>query len=793
MVLILFFNLIIPRFQPTCPITGRPGMKVVVRSDTSETPEVRFTPEIRSLADSLGRDPRRIYEWVRNHIRYLPYHGSIRGSRATILDSCGNDIDQASLLLALLRYSRIPSRYVIGRIHLGIEAILHWLGEKEKSDAIEILKSIGARPIWDAETTEVEFNHCWVRAKIPMQYYRGSGSDELGRIWIPLFPALKSHKSASGPDIPQEMGFNPEGFFADWRRLDSLTDPMVFYRDGIIQYLNQNYPDLTYDEILDKKEIVPEEFPILPFTGPAPDSGAAEVALPDSLRNYLLIRIERAGEAVLTRSVLISDVFDCGFLIDYIPATHEDSILVKRYGGIWNVPPYLLSVRPEVVIADTGVAVGAKLSMLEKIDLFLDLYASSGPSIRYPLKTRSGVVFGIGITGINPQLPENHYARLALETRIEELVREIGWTMHGERIAKPRPKLAFPILSISYSGGVPVAIDLLGDGFGCWPIDDLVVPGKDRSDLNPLAGIISAYQLSRTIDGISPLDFFFTAETLRIPIFRITDKNSPLIDSLRQPDSVKALVVELIERFGLVQIPRDSIAIGNLTGTGIWTFNPTTGEGMMILSDQLWARSRIREKIIEITAPGEGALVGTNEPVGCRCRVRAQGSIGWEFEPPPYRIDTILPESLIIYPRSGLQRIVAELRSDTVVVGADTVFITARYNGIEGVEITSPQDSSYTNLDTVGVEGIFYGDSVYLNGETASTSGGRFRISVATSEGVMKIKASLISKEDSKDDSFQDPPLSRLIHIFVDRTKPEPPKNLKIDYGEHYPRSRYEY
>ncbi len=57
-----------------------------------------------------------IFAFVRNEIGYESYRGSLRGSRGTLWSMAGNALDQASLLIALLRASGIPARYAQGTI-----------------------------------------------------------------------------------------------------------------------------------------------------------------------------------------------------------------------------------------------------------------------------------------------------------------------------------------------------------------------------------------------------------------------------------------------------------------------------------------------------------------------------------------------------------------------------------------------------------------------------------------------------------------------------------------------------
>lgn len=73
---------------------------------------VEITPEITELARGLRNDPVEIYNFVRNKIAYQAYSGSWKGATGTYLDRAGNDVDQASLLIALLRASKIAGSNV---------------------------------------------------------------------------------------------------------------------------------------------------------------------------------------------------------------------------------------------------------------------------------------------------------------------------------------------------------------------------------------------------------------------------------------------------------------------------------------------------------------------------------------------------------------------------------------------------------------------------------------------------------------------------------------------------------
>ena len=71
-------------------------------------------PFIIAKAAELGNDPQQIFAFLRDDIGYESYLGSLRGARGALWSKAGNALDQASLMIALLRASGIPARYVGG-------------------------------------------------------------------------------------------------------------------------------------------------------------------------------------------------------------------------------------------------------------------------------------------------------------------------------------------------------------------------------------------------------------------------------------------------------------------------------------------------------------------------------------------------------------------------------------------------------------------------------------------------------------------------------------------------------
>ncbi|MCK4744871.1 transglutaminase domain-containing protein [Candidatus Parcubacteria bacterium] len=89
---------------------------------------VVITPEIEALVEELKYDPLKIFYWVHNNIKIDFYHGSRGGSVGALEKMEGNQYDQCSLLIALLRAAGLHTRYARGWAELSEEKLMNWTG-----------------------------------------------------------------------------------------------------------------------------------------------------------------------------------------------------------------------------------------------------------------------------------------------------------------------------------------------------------------------------------------------------------------------------------------------------------------------------------------------------------------------------------------------------------------------------------------------------------------------------------------------------------------------------------------
>lgn len=65
-----------------------------------QIPRDTFDP--KAIVEKVGRDPTKLFEWVRDNTYLVPYRGLLRGETGVLMDRLGNSLDRAMLLYALL-------------------------------------------------------------------------------------------------------------------------------------------------------------------------------------------------------------------------------------------------------------------------------------------------------------------------------------------------------------------------------------------------------------------------------------------------------------------------------------------------------------------------------------------------------------------------------------------------------------------------------------------------------------------------------------------------------------------
>ena len=296
---------------------------------------------ITQLAEALG-DPNSIYHFVKNYIKTEGYIGAKKGAAITLAQTGGNDLDQASLLIVLLRAKKIPARYVTGTIQITTEQALEITGASNTNAAGRILASgyKDTKTIYDKDNTIIGFQmiKTWVEAYIPYTDYRGAGNMSGDKIWVQLDPSFKKLESKI-ENIDADFSDNDIALIETINKVsadnkEAFGDP-INLPDKIPYYYNEiKLADETY---------IPSS---LPYTVVSLDDCYSFIKDEDKYTFSVSI----GDEDIFSYPLL--ELYGRPVIINFEPASQDDQEVVERYDKITDVPAYLVNVVPVVSVGD---------------------------------------------------------------------------------------------------------------------------------------------------------------------------------------------------------------------------------------------------------------------------------------------------------------------------------------------------------------------------------------------------------------------------------------------------------
>jgi len=598
-------------------------------ADLAETIEVQFTEDIKAKAEELGKSPVKIYEYVRNNIEYVPTYGSIQGADMCLQTKQCNDFDTASLLIALLRYSGIHARYIYGTIEVPIEKVKNWVGGfTDSMTALNFVASSRIPVIGITEGGQIKYaqiEHMHVEAYLPYGNYRGTMIDQSIMTWIPMDGSYKQYDYSNSLDVVNNVTFDESSYLS--KVVDST--PVEFYLEQIQSYLDANIPDKTTDDVKMTKGIKEENLELLSSTLPYKtiDKIATLSELTDNYRYKVETTIPDVLGSGLSYQVSIPEIIGKRFTISYIPATSADEQLIDQYGGFYNVPAYLLTVKPAVKIEGDIVALGDEILVGTEQELDISLiYPDSSKTDRIAHAIKAGGYYAIGLVakGLKEDLIEQRfekYKEVIIEDypdsyndpllgevlnmtilryfyNMDESKTELSEVSHYAYNKDISEGLAAKNIDVSYIYGVPYKIT---------PSTSRVDIAREVSNLLPLNGdrnkkieIVNILGLTSSIlenqtleqmmsiDSISAVKCIQLANEKGIPIHYIDQDNlMSEITVISVSEDVKTSIRDAINQGNVVTIPETDLQYNSWYGIGWIAEDPTTGAGAYMISGYL--------------------------------------------------------------------------------------------------------------------------------------------------------------------------------------------------------------
>ncbi len=598
---------------------GAPDQAPPVPGDLIETVEIQFTPEITDKAAELGNSALAIYDFVRNKVEFQPYLGSRKGAAETLRQLNGNDTDQASLLMALLRVSGIPCRYVRGSVELSAAQATSWLGVDDPRTAGGILTTAGLEGVSIINGSDVAAVRCtrvWVEAYIPYTNYRGIPNATSGKTWVPLDPAFHGTVVTPGEDVLTAMGFDCDDYLEDYISTFHLESPVELLLSDIQAWLDTNDPGKAVADIERTSELAPLELGLLPASIPgellAVSSRFSE--LESNKRYKVRFHLHNDGTTFINHTLNLSDLAGRQLTVDYIGATPADQAIIDANGGIYETPPNLVNVKPRlkldgVPLVTSSFAIGmgrthdSDMQFIQPVGannaqplVENTMTAGNGQAIAFNtfFDQSDGFLFGGNAPALSFLETQLHSTAADYLRRVDSGIQQTGRLMGVATLQDVSEAIVESAVSVTTSFGVPVTFEWTGLIVDADRriIGPFAVDGDDSKDLPFmfLAGYEGSIQENRVFEDIYEQEAVSTIKILElssdssIPIFRITNSIATDAPGLIQSPSIVSAINNALARGNHVVIPRNPITVGLWHGTGYIDLNPLTGAAGYIIS-----------------------------------------------------------------------------------------------------------------------------------------------------------------------------------------------------------------
>lgn len=104
--------------------------------------ETQITNDMAALADTLS-SPAEVFKYILNNYKTEFYYGSRKGAVGTYEECGGNDYDQASLMIAMLRYLGYTANYAVGEVVFTDEDLINMTAASDIESAKKIFTAHG--------------------------------------------------------------------------------------------------------------------------------------------------------------------------------------------------------------------------------------------------------------------------------------------------------------------------------------------------------------------------------------------------------------------------------------------------------------------------------------------------------------------------------------------------------------------------------------------------------------------------------------------------------------------------
>lgn len=602
---------------------------------TLETPVLTqivplITAEIEALSTGLEDDPLAIYDYVHNHVDYIPSWGLLKNPRETLLAGAGNAFDQAALLAALLNAAGFETRYVWGNIRVSKAAAMNWMGATDP-DVVGYVFADGGIPTTDEGTT-LRLTHIWLRVRD-------------GGTWHDLDPSFKTYDEQVGQNLRSLMGYDQPTFighaeddatitadYVQYLNQANIRDDLGSYALNLVNYLRSGDTFIYLKDLIGGRQIVPIESadypPSLPYQVVSTSGQATNI--PDSFAYTLTIRLPG-----LSYTVNVDDIAGERITIFYECATSADCQRLEQGGGIYDVEPaYRVNMVPRLRVGGEVVATGSAVplgSWDQRLDITVTtpidslsfssaqyLIAGEWYALPMRLQTVSNRALARHVDlldeamsqGLDPDdeqvlgqilylLGLSYFNEADLGDRIDGRLAEVVHVPHFSVMIASRDLIIW-----IDSQWRPVALDPASHTVDVRLSLDSVISAQNPANANRerawffMAGMRGSAVEHAIIEQLRPVRAISTVQALKIAcgegqrIYYITPSNwNTVYRDLGHPEYILNWIVDALNSGLHVIISQDPVTYGEWQGSGWIELDPESGSAGYLISGYLGSTS----------------------------------------------------------------------------------------------------------------------------------------------------------------------------------------------------------
>lgn len=590
---------------------------------TSQSYDTDINDDVMELADELGT-PLEIYNYLKNTIGFEYYYGSRKGANGTYAAFAGNDYDQASLFIGMLRYLGYEAEYVRGDILLDEGTALSLTGADNFEHAADVLAAAGI-PVTklrkDGKVVSIRMEHVWVRAHLPYSDYRGAGDADGDLVWLDLDTSIKAYEDVDNIyDAIDDVGIPEE-------LIDAAGDKNIAMVSDILQSYIFDSETFSDENLYVRKRIIKrEELTYLPAALPYMVENEVTTFSEIETSKENSVSFEVAGEDF--GMYTLSELYGKTVILSYIPATNIDEEILNSYDSIFDVPASYVYLKPVLLIDGEVVresdSSGNTLGETSDFTIYLNQVEGTENVKAVSNTISTGSIYAVTIDNQNITSAElrglygdvtdlkdsvtthNVYSSsylgnylalvgklyfaqvdIAYDTAAEDFeiieTRKLSEAITGYAV---RPVGRYGIITRIDEGSLYIDVDT--DSHSAV---SLIGDKEAEKEFALLTGMMSSFYESQVWtqmtgeESISTITVLSYASQNNIDILMLNKDNiTNELEKLNIDSYTKQDVINAVQKGNIVTIPCELVTIGGWTGTGYISADPETGFGSYIIS-----------------------------------------------------------------------------------------------------------------------------------------------------------------------------------------------------------------